>query len=280
MGDALLRSIGKGKSVKVVANGKHTARSVLLTGATGGIGMELAKRYARPGRTLILWGRNPERLTEIATTCCARGSAVFTRQIDLCDGEAALAAFEADYADHKPDLVILGAGLSDIQPLDSMTEDPQKVLQLAQVNYATPVALATAAAQNMIPNGGGHIALIGSVAGFYELPCSPAYSSSKCGLDFFARAAGLAWEDKGVGLTLIVPGFIDTPMSRRLEGPRPFLVSAKSAARRIIRAITKKRKVYIFPWPFRVLRVLERLLPQCLRERILRSLIVGQKERQ
>lgn len=77
--------------MKVVANGKHTARSVLLTGATGGIGMELAKRYARPGRTLILWGRNPERLTEIATTCCARGSAVFTRQIDLCDGEAALA---------------------------------------------------------------------------------------------------------------------------------------------------------------------------------------------
>ncbi|NHO57160.1 SDR family NAD(P)-dependent oxidoreductase [Acetobacter lambici] len=253
-------------------------RSVLITGATGGIGAELAHHYATPGRTLILWGRNTLRLTQIATECCARGAVVHTRQIDLCDGAAALTAFEEDDAAHNMDCVVLGAGLSDIQSLEDRTEDPRKVLQLGLVNYATPVTLATAAARSMVERGHGHIALIGSVAGFYEMPFSASYCSSKSGLAFFAKSAAPAWRQYGVKLTLIVPGFVDTPMSQRLEGPRPFLVSAKKAARVIARAIAQGRREYVFPWPFRVLRVVERLLPQRLREHILLRLAVGQTD--
>lgn len=278
-GDASFSLNGKGKNVKSEPSGKGVLRSVLITGATGGIGAELAHHYAAPGRTLVLWGRNPQRLAQLATECCARGAVVHTRQIDLCDGTAALAAFEEDDAAHSPDCVVLGAGLSDIQSLDDKTEDPRKVLQLGLVNYATPVTLATAAARSMVDRRGGHIALIGSVAGFYEMPFSAAYSSSKSGLAFFAKSAGLAWRQYGIKLTLIVPGFVDTPMSQRLEGPRPFLVPAKKAARVIARAIAQGRREYIFPWPFRVLRVVERLLPQKLREHILLRLAVGQTER-
>ncbi|WP_338331901.1 SDR family NAD(P)-dependent oxidoreductase [Acetobacter sp. LMG 32666] len=278
-GDALFSLNGKGKNVKSDASGNDVLRSVLITGATGGIGAELAHHYAAPGRTLILWGRNALRLTRIATECCARGAVVHTRQIDLCDGAAALTAFEEDDKAHSPDCVVLGAGLSDIQSLEDRTEDPRKVLQLGLVNYATPVTLATAAAKSMVERGYGHIALIGSVAGFYEMPFSASYCSSKSGLAFFAKSAGLAWRQYGVKLTLIVPGFVDTPMSQRLEGPRPFLVSAKKAARVIARAIAQGRREYIFPWPFRVLRVVERLLPQRLREYILLRLAVGQTER-
>nr|WP_230975504.1 SDR family oxidoreductase [Acetobacter garciniae] len=251
----------------------------MITGATGGIGAELAYHYAAPGRTLVLWGRNPQRLADIAARSTTRGAKVFTRQIDLRDGDAALAAFEEDDAAHALDLVILGAGLSDIQGPDDMTEDPGKVLGLALVNYATPIALATAAARGMIKRGGGQIALIGSVAGSYELPFAASYSSSKSGLAFFAKAAGLSWRQHGVFVTLIAPGFVDTPMSQRLEGPRPFLVSAKGAARRIARAIARKQRDYTFPWPFKVLEVLVRLVPGRLRERILLKLAVGQKDR-
>ncbi|OUJ12729.1 SDR family oxidoreductase [Acetobacter okinawensis] len=278
-GDALFSLNGKGKNVRYAASGADVLRSVLITGATGGIGAELAHHYAAPGRTLILWGRNAQRLAQLATECCARGAVVHTRQIDLCDGASALAAFVEDDAAHTPDCVVLGAGLSDIQSLDEKTEDPQKVLQLGLVNYATPAALATAAARSMVGRQGGHIALIGSVAGFYEMPFSAAYSSSKSGLAFFAKSAGLAWQQYGVKLTLIVPGFVDTPMSQRLDGPRPFLVPAKKAARVIARAIAQGRREYVFPWPFRVLRVVERLLPQKLREYILLRLAVGQTER-
>nr|WP_298796354.1 SDR family NAD(P)-dependent oxidoreductase [uncultured Acetobacter sp.] len=261
-----------------VSASRHELRSVLITGATGGIGAELAKRYARPGRTLILWGRNKERLDAIAKLCCARGAEVSPRQIDLSDGEKALAALRQDQARYGLDLAILGAGLSDIKSLDQQTEDPADVLKLALVNYATPVTLATAAAQSMISQGYGKIVLIGSVAGFYELPFAAAYSSSKAGLACFAQAANLAWRPKNVQMTLIVPGFVDTPMSQRLEGARPFLVSAENAARQIMKAIKNGQAEYIFPWQFRVLRVAERLIPAFFRKRILQSLDVGQKE--
>ena len=257
---------------------KHSElRSILITGATGGIGIELARRYARPGRTLILWGRNAERLQRLATLCCARGAAVVTRQIDLVDGQAALAALREDDTKHPLDLIVLGAGLSDIQPAGQLTEDPEKVLDLCLVNFTIPATLATAAAERMIARGGGKIALIGSVAGFYELPFAASYSSSKAGLAQFAEAANLGWSRHNVRITLIVPGFVDTPMSQRLEGERPFLVSAGSAARRIMRAIKMGKKEYIFPWQFRVLRVVERLVPHFLRARILLSLKAGQK---
>lgn len=254
-----------------------TTRSILITGATGGIGAELAKRYARPGRTLILWGRNAERLTEVAALCCARGAAVITRQVDLTDGKAALDALFEDDTRAPLDVLILGAGLSDIKAASATTEDPNKVLQLALVNYTLPVTLATAAAQRMITRGHGKIAFIGSVAGFYELPFAASYSSSKSGLACFAEAARLDWGRHNIKVTLIVPGFVDTPMSRRLKGARPFLVSAGSAARQIIHAVATSQAEYVFPWQFRVLRVVERLLPQFIRKKILLSLKADQE---
>ncbi|OUI86361.1 oxidoreductase [Acetobacter tropicalis] len=276
-GDASFRPNGKGGSVNQVHLKGSELRSILITGATGGIGMELARRYAKPGRTLILWGRNAERLQRLATLCCARGAAVVTRQINLLDGKAALQAIREDDTKHPLDLVILGAGLSDIQTAGHPTEDPEKVLALSLVNFAIPTTLATAAAERMIPRGGGKIALIGSVAGFYELPFAASYSSSKAGLARFAEAANLGWAKHNVRTTLIIPGFVDTPMSQRLEGTLPFLVSAGSAARRIMRAINAGKKEYIFPWQFRALRVAERLVPHFLRERILLNLKADQK---
>ncbi|MGO3517444.1 MAG: SDR family NAD(P)-dependent oxidoreductase [Acetobacter cibinongensis] len=251
-------------------------RSILITGATGGIGAELAKRYARPGRTLVLWGRNAERLTQVATLCCARGATVITRQIDLTDGQVALDALLEDDTRASLDLLILGAGLSDIKPANATTEDPKKVLQLALVNYTLPVTLATAAAQRMISRGQGKIVFIGSVAGFYELPFAASYSSSKSGLACFAEAARLDWGRHNVKVTLIVPGFVDTPMSQRLKGARPFLVSAGSAARQIMQAVAIGQAEYVFPWQFRVLRIAERLVPLFLRKRILLSLKADQ----
>ena len=130
----------------------------------------------------------------------------------------------------------------------------------------------------MINRKGGRIALIGSVAGFYELPFAASYSSSKAGLAFFAKAARLAWQRYGVSVTLIAPGFVDTAMSQRLECPRPFLLSSRYAAKTIAHAITQRQAECVFPWPFKVLNVLVCLLPKAVREYILLHLAVGQKE--
>jgi short-subunit dehydrogenase len=147
-------SMGKEKILKAETTAPYAPRTILITGASGGIGAELARTYAAPGRKLVLWGRNPQKLADLATQCCSLGATVETREVDLCDGQAALSAYREDDAASRPDLVILGAGLSDIQTPGSTTESPDKVLQLAQVNYSTPVALATAAARGMAERGG------------------------------------------------------------------------------------------------------------------------------
>ena len=155
---------------------------IIITGASGGIGRALACDYARPGNTLVLWGRNAERLQDVARLCRERGAVVLTREIDLSDGHAAITAFRADDGTSQFDIVILCAGLSDMKTASEKTERAETVLELGLVNYAVPPALAMAAADRMQERGGGKIALIGSVAAYHDLPFVGGYGGSKAGL--------------------------------------------------------------------------------------------------
>ena len=253
--------------------------NVLITGASGGIGQSLAVRYAQAGRTLVLWGRNAQRLEITARLCRNRGAHVVTREIDLADGKASLAALRADDDAVPLQTVILCAGLSDMKKASEKVEPPEMVLELGLVNYATPSALTMAAAERMQARGGGTIALIGSVAAFHDLPFAAGYGGSKAGLARFASSARIALAPLGVHVSLIAPGFVDTAMSQRIIGPRPFLVTPDQAAGHIIAAIAKDRAEVIFPWPFRVLRLIDRLTPRPVREAIMSRVNADQKPR-
>lgn len=165
---------------------------ILITGASGGIGKVLACDYARPGNTLVLWGRNADRLQDISRICRERGASVLTREIDLSDGHAAITAFRADDDVTQFDTVILCAGLSDMKTASEKTERAETVLELGLVNYAVPSALTMAAANRMQARGGGKIALIGSVAAYHDLPFAAGYGGSKAGLARFASSARIA----------------------------------------------------------------------------------------
>ena len=234
---------------------------ILITGASSGIGAALARHYAAPGRRLLLWGRDPARLDAVAADCRSRGAETRTRSLDLADPAAARAALAEDDAAFGTDLAILAAGLGDIRPDGALTERPDLVAELGLVNFTTPAVMATALAGAMIARGGGRIALLGSVAAFHDLPYAPAYAGSKAGLARFAAALRLGVRGRGVSVTLISPGFIDTPMSRRLDCAKPFLLDVDVAAARIARAIERGRAHLILPWPFAVLRAAQALLP-------------------
>ncbi|GBQ68945.1 oxidoreductase [Ameyamaea chiangmaiensis NBRC 103196] len=261
-----------------VTSGKLDPRfgRILITGASGGIGSALAVAMAQPGRTLVLWGRDMARLAQAAAECRARGATVVTRALDLRDGPAALEAVRGDDAGPAEgggiDLAVLGAGVSDIRNPEEVIESPQTVFDTAVVNFATPAALATELAGRMAGRGGGHIVLIGSVAGFHDLPFATAYSGSKAGLARFAHALRLSIASRGVGVTLVAPGFVDTAMSRRLIGPRPFLVTSAKAARLIMRAVGDNRAEVVFPPVFRILNVIGTFLPRGARDTIMRRL--------
>ena len=233
----------------------------------------MAARYATPGRTLILWGRNLERLEAVARTCRTAGAVATIRHVDLSDITTAQVALADEEHGGPIDLALLVAGLGDVRAPGDLVEDPAQVAQTGMVNFVATSSLAAAIARTMALRGSGQIVLVGSAAAFHSLPFAPAYAGSKAGLVQFAQALRLGVRKHGVRVTLVSPGFIDTAAGRRATADtRPFVISAEQAAARIADAAARGRGHAIFPWPFVVLRRIDRLLPGPLRDRLLLSL--------
>lgn len=249
---------------------------ILITGASSGIGAALAAYYARPGVLLTLWGRNEERLENTASIARKKGAAVETLCIDLTQADKALAALIKADDECPVDILILSAGMADIRPHNALAESAETALRMSMVNFATPVAMATEMANRMAERRRGRIALMGSVASFHDLPLATVYSGSKAGIGRFSTALRAAMDPYNVRVCLIAPGFIDTPMSQRLDGEQAFLVPVDKAARKIARSINAGRAVLVFPWVFQLTRLLEMLLPRPIAHRILRRLDVMQ----
>lgn len=248
---------------------------ILITGASSGLGAALARYYATPGRMLSLWGRDRLRLQEVAVHCGRAGATVTIRSLDLIDTAAALAAIAEEEAAGAIDIAVLAAGLGDIQAPDDLTENPEQVVRLGIVNFVTPSAMAAAIATAMAARGRGQIVLIGSAAAFHALPFAAAYAGSKAGLVRFAQALRIGMAPHGVQVMLASPGPIDTPAGRKVPAPAPLLMQPADVAARIARASAAGRGHLILPYAFVLLRLVDRLLPAGLSDRLLRSLRPG-----
>lgn len=245
---------------------------IFVSGASGGLGSALALHHAAPGAFLCLWGRDLARLEEVAAHCRANGASVEIRSLDLADGDAALRALAEDDVRVRFDLAYLVAGRGDTRAPEDVIESPQLALRLGQINFSVPAAMASALAGAMAKRGGGRVVLIGSAAGQHALPFAAAYAASKAGLARYAQALRIAAAPLGVSVTLAAPGFIDTAAGRAVPGAKPMLLSADEAARRIAQAALAGKGYYVTPWPFSMLRLVDRLLPPPLRDRLLRAL--------
>lgn len=235
---------------------------VLITGASSGIGASLALAYARAGVTLLLWGRDEARLQEIGTRCRALGATVNSQSFDLRDAAGfAVRLLEAD-AVSPIGLAIFNAGLGGSAPRGPKAELPQNAQAIAEVNFVAPVVGANAIAEAMAARGTGQIVLVGSISESYPLPMAPTYAATKAGLRMFAEALGLRMKPYGVTVSLVSPGFIDTPMSRQVHEPKPFLMTADRAAKIIAKKIDAGARVIVVPWQFSVIRCLTDLLPR------------------
>lgn len=236
-------------------------RTILITGASSGIGAALARRYAAPGTRLILWGRDMPRLQATADHCDARGAAVETACFDLVESPRLVQ--ELTEADRRGpiDIAILNAGLGGSLPPDVPVQDAEATERMATVNFTAPVLATNFLAGRMAARGQGRIVLIGSIADSFPLPMAPVYSGTKAGLASFAEAMAIRMARYGVAITLVAPGFIDTPMSRSLTDPRPFLIDADAAAEIIVRRIARGARRIVLPWQFRIILAVTKLVP-------------------
>jgi short-subunit dehydrogenase len=236
-------------------------KTILITGASSGIGAALARAHARAGVTLLLCGRDEARLAETAAQCRSLGASTSIQSFDVRDA----AGFAARLAAAAPiDLAIFNAGLGGTVPEGAFAESPQTAQAIAEVNFVAPVVGANVVADAMARRGAGHIVLVGSISESFPLPMAPTYVATKAGLKIFAEALDIRMARYGVAVTLVSPGFIDTPMSRKVTEPKPFLMSADAAAAVIARKIAAGARTIVVPWQFAVIRGLAGLLPRAL----------------
>src|SRR5882724_12207611 len=114
-------------------------QTILITGASSGIGAALAHAYARDGATLLLWGRDALRLQEVASQCRARGAVAVTQAFDVRDAAGFAALLDKADAATPIELAIFNAGLGGTAPDDAPAETPEAARAVAEVNFVAPV---------------------------------------------------------------------------------------------------------------------------------------------
>jgi len=245
-----------------------TDKVVFLTGASSGIGEGLALAMARRGAILGLVARRQEHLEELAKACKEKGGKAATFPCDVTDANAIQAA--ADEMRHKfghIDIMIANAGIGGNDP-ETRAYHPEAVKKLIDTNLLGAVNCIHAVVPQMVERGSGHLVAISSLAGIRGLPKSAAYSASKAGMTAFFESVRLDMIGKGVDVTIIQPGFIETPLTAGRTNKMPFLMKLDDAIPYFINAIEKKKKFAAFPWQLATIVRFGKVLPPNLYDRI------------
>jgi len=247
-------------------------KSVLITGASSGLGRALAAVSAAPGVTLHLSGRDAARLEDTATACRALGASVATRVVSVTDAES-MADWIAQAG--RLDLVIANAGISGGTG-DAVEPAAQAVRVFATnltgvLNTALPAIEAMAAQAPGPDEVRGRVAVISSLAAFVAAPGAPAYCASKAAVQRWAEALDASERKRGIRLHAICPGFIRTPMTASNPFAMPGLMTPEQAARRTLAGIAAGRVRVAYPRPLYVMARLLGGLPPAWRNAMMRQ---------
>lgn len=221
----------------------YSFRRVLITGASSGLGAALSREVAANDVYLVLVGRDAARLETTANACRARGADVEICLLDITNADTTSKAFADADVRHAFDLVIANAGVA------FGKETPEMARLTVDTNVSGVLNTLHPIQARMTERGRGQIGLVSSLAAFRVLGGPPAYAASKAWIRIYGEALRGRLARKGIGVTVICPGFIDTPMvddrARATLGGQ--LVKAEDAARKILEALEKNAPRVTFP---------------------------------
>jgi len=222
-------------------------RNVVITGASAGLGRALALTYARPGATLGIVGRNVAEVDITAAACRAQGATAETGTVDVRDA-AATAAWLSDFdARHPIDLLIANAGLASTIADASDWEGLERTARVIDTNLYGTMHTVLPIIDRMRVRKRGRIAMVSSIAALRGMAVSPAYCASKAAIKAYGDSVRPLLARDGVGVTVILPGFVKTAMSDVFPGDKPFLWSAERSAAYIQKRLDSGRSEIAFP---------------------------------
>mgnify|MGYP000489330444 CR=1 FL=1 len=216
-----------------------------ITGAGTGIGRGLALALAARGMTVAASARTEADLVSLAAE--ARPGAILPVPLDVTDEAAVGAAVTRIEAEAGPiTLAILNAGTN--SEVSAQKFDTARFAHVVDTNLMGAVHCLGALLPLLRQRRAGRVAVVASVAGYRGLPTSSAYAASKAGLIAMTESLKPELEADHVELTLINPGFVDTPLTRKNTFPMPFLIDNDEAVRAIIGGLERGRFEIVFPW--------------------------------
>lgn len=216
---------------------------VAITGASTGLGAEMARQLTRQGCKVALMARNAEKLAALAAELGENALALPCNVDDFAQVQAAVARAEAELG--PIDCMIANAGIG--QKLAPGPWDPTVPEQILRTNVQGMVHALYAVLPAMQARKRGHLVGMASMASYQGLPLDGGYAASKAAQRIFLEGLRVQLHGTGIAVTCICPGFVRTPMTDKNDFDMPFLLQADVAARRMLRAIARKRRVYNFP---------------------------------
>jgi short-subunit dehydrogenase len=231
---------------------------VLITGASAGLGEEMARQFAALGYDLALCARRVDRLEALRDELPVK---VAVRALDVTDDEAVFTVFREFAAEFgRIDRVIVNAGLGKGAPLGTGRPDANRAT--ARVNFLGALAQSEAALEIFRAQKHGHLVIISSMSALRGMRKSmTTYAATKAGVA--ALAEGLRSERiPGVDVSVIYPGYIRSEMNEHLQQKTPFMVDTTTGVRAMVSAIEKRKtKAYVPAWPWVPIGAAMRLLP-------------------
>lgn len=224
-----------------------TNKVVMITGASSGIGKGLALDLASRGAKLGLLARRENLLDEIVNAVRLRGGKAFAVAADVRDADAMRAAADRIRAELGPiDVLIANAGIGTSSHISQL--DPIHAANVISINVLGAANSVAAVVPQMIERRKGHLVAISSLAAYRGLARSAAYCASKAAMSAYFESIRIDLRGTGVGVTIVHPGFIKTPLTAGREAHMPYLMELDDAVKKIVSAIEKGKKSVAFPW--------------------------------
>jgi short-subunit dehydrogenase len=228
------------------------AKTILITGASSGLGEEMARQFAALGHDLALCARRTDRLDELKAELAARhpDQRFEVRALDVNDDAQVFEVFRGFAADFgRVDRVVINAGLGKGAPIGTGGYDANK--QTAMTNFVAALAQTEAAMEIFRQQDAGHLVMISSMSAMRGMPkTATTYAATKAGVARLAEGLRAELGGSRIKVSVIYPGYIRSEMNERVKHV-PFIVSTEKGVRAMVEAIEKEKpRANVPAWPW------------------------------